>query len=328
MMQPNLSTNADALPTLKVLDLAQALEFFTQRLGFRLDMIVPADAPQAALLTGQGLSFRLEAHPPLIHSPSPNPRLTPEHGEFVISRCTKDGDWHAGRAGMQYRDLIADRLGGRVVASHIRIPEGGAVPDYVHYHKVSFQMIYCRAGWVRVVYEDQGEPLVMEAGDCILQPPQIRHRVLAASPGLEVIELGCPALHETWADYALTLPTPQYAPKRKFGGQRFVHHRARAAQWLPWRLAGFSARDTGIAAATQGLATVNVVKTLAPGVVTSEPHTDTFLFFFILAGALVIENFAPLQAGDSCVVPAATIYTLRAEADLEMLEVVVRRTTN
>lgn len=82
------------------------------------------------------------------------------------------------------------------------------MPDYVHFHKVRFQMIYCYKGWVRVVYEDQGPPLVMRAGDCVLQPPRIRHRVLESSPGLEVIEIGCPAEHETFADHDLQLPTP------------------------------------------------------------------------------------------------------------------------
>ena len=32
---------------------------------------------------------------------------------------------------MLYRDLLADRAGGALIASHIRIPHGGAVPDYV-----------------------------------------------------------------------------------------------------------------------------------------------------------------------------------------------------
>ena len=33
-------------------------------------------------------------------------------------------------------------------------------------------MIFVKAGWVRLVYEDQGEPFVMVAGDCVLQPPR------------------------------------------------------------------------------------------------------------------------------------------------------------
>ncbi len=65
--------------------------------------------------------------------------------------------------------------------------------------QVRFQMIFCAKGWVRVVYEDQGkfkpiqsdlnqifnlwlilkgDSFIMNAGDCVLQPPRIRHRVL------------------------------------------------------------------------------------------------------------------------------------------------------
>ena len=84
---------------------------------------------------------------------------------------------------MLYRDLIPGRLGGRYIASLISIPEGGPVADWVHFHRVAFQMIYVRRGWVRVVYEDQGEPFVMREGDLVLQPPEIRHRVLESSPG-------------------------------------------------------------------------------------------------------------------------------------------------
>ena len=90
---------------------------------------------------------------------------------------------------MRYRDLVPDRQGGRFIASHIRIDAAGEVPDYVHYHRVHFQFLYCRRGRVRVVYEDQGPPFDFVAGDCILQPPGIRHRVLECSAGLEVVEV-------------------------------------------------------------------------------------------------------------------------------------------
>ena len=113
--------------------------------------------------------------------------------------------WNEGRAGMLYRDLIPSRLGGRFIASHISIPTGGEVPDYVHFHKVRFQMIYCIFGWAKLVYECQGEPFVMNAGDCVLQPPEIRHRVLETSDKFEVLEIGCPAIHETFADHELPL---------------------------------------------------------------------------------------------------------------------------
>ena len=302
---------------LTVPDLTEALDFFTRRLGFRLEMIVPADAPQTAILSGQDVTLRLETG--VTQGAFPLDSTS----DFVINRA--HDLWHEGRAEMQYRDLIPSRLGGRFIASHIRIPAGGAVPDYVHYHKVRFQMIYCKAGWVRVVYEDQGPPFVLEAGDCVLQPPEIRHRVLEASSGLEVIEIGCPAVHETWADHELPLPTQHVLPERRFSGQRFVRHQARAAQWSSWRLNGFVARDTGIAAATEGLAAARVVRADSAVIANANGHTGEFLFLLVLQGTLGLDlqtqGHHSLQADDSCVIPAGLDYTLRGEAGLEFLEV-------
>src|SRR6185437_11468130 len=229
--------------------LEATLDFFAG-LGFRVETIFPADAPSVAVIAGHGLRLRLERGGDeigaagtirlLCRAPdavaggarvltAPNgtrieivdadaPVAVPAlHPRFVLARMGDDAAWSAGRAGMAYRDLIPDRLGGRFIASHIAIRDGGAVPDYVHFHKVRFQMIFCRKGWVRVVYEDQGEPFVLAPGDCVVQPPQIRHRVLENSPGLEVIEIGCPALHETFADHAMSLPNAVIDRARDFG---------------------------------------------------------------------------------------------------------------
>src|SRR5215510_10724447 len=231
-------------------NLAETLDFFTGRLGFRIEMIVPADSPRTAVISGYGVTLRLKAETEAAATPRP----TCGAQEFVASRIAANDMWNEGRAGMHYRDLVPGRHGGRFIASHIRIPDGGETPDYVHYHKVLFQMIYCKQGWVRVVYEDQGPAFVLQAGDCVLQPPEIRHRVLESSPGLEVIEVSCPAIHETYAEHDLPLPTPQTLPERLYGGQRFVFHRASEARWDPWIAQGiaqgFESRDTGIAAAT------------------------------------------------------------------------------
>ena len=43
---------------------------------------------------------------------------------------------------------------------------------------------------MKLVYEDQGEPFILNAGGCATQPPEIRHCVLQASDNLEVIEIG------------------------------------------------------------------------------------------------------------------------------------------
>jgi len=249
---------------------------------------------------------------------------SPQSG-FVISRLNAANDaWYVGRAGMQYRDLIPGRLGGRFIASHIRITHGGETQDYVHYHKALFQVIYCKTGWARLVYEDQGPPFLLEAGDCALQPPEIRHRVLESSAGLEVIEVACPAEYETQADNELRLPTSEVLPERLFGGQRFLHHRARAANWEAWRLDGFDARDTGVAAATNGLAATRVVKCNSAVTAMAKGHAGDLLFLFILQGETGIdspEGNHRLLAGDSCVIPAGVDYTLKAGAGLEMLEV-------
>jgi quercetin dioxygenase-like cupin family protein len=246
--------------------------------------------------------------------------------EFVIGRLNATNDaWYVGRAGMEYRDLIPGRLGGRFIASHIRIPGGGETQDYVHYHKALFQMIYCKAGWARVVYEDQGPPFTLEAGDCVLQPPEIRHRVLESSAGLEVIEVACPAEYETCADNELRLPTRDVLPERLFGGQRFVRHRAREAKWGSWRLDGFESRDTGVAAATNGLAAARVVKSDSAITAIARGHAGELLFLFILQGEIGIDSSGQgnhrLMAGDSCVIPAGVDYALKAGAGLEMLEV-------
>ena len=163
---------------------------------------------------------------------------------------------------MRYRDLIPSRLGGRFIASHILIDQGGPVEDYVHFHNVRFQMIYCHRGWVRVAYEDQGEPMLMREGDCFLQPSTIRHRVLEASDRMQVIEIGCPAEHETWADPDTTLPTGTVDAHRGFGadGHRFVFHQAASAAWTPSRVSGWESRDTGIGTATDGVAGVRALR--------------------------------------------------------------------
>ncbi len=203
--------------------------------GFRLEMIFPADSPRVAELSRDGERIRIERE----------------------SVSLRDREWHVGRAGMEYRDLIPDRLGGRVIASPIRIPNGGPIPDYVHYHHVEFQIIYCLSGTAKVVYEDQGEPFDFSAGDCVLQPPGIRHRVLECTGGFEVFEVGSPAEHPTFAEHSFDLPTPDIDPGREFGGQKFVRHRASVATTIESN--GLAIRPTGIREASAGAGDVYTV---------------------------------------------------------------------
>lgn len=201
---------------IKCEDLDVAIEEY-KAVGYRLDMICPADAPREALLSRGGEGLRLVQEPASLKGIVE----TQERPYSVRASATIDEEWITGRAGMEYRDLIPDRLGGKVIASHIRLTQGGEVPDYVHYHKIDFQMIYCLKGRIKVVYEDQGPPFWLETGDCVLQPPEIRHRVLECTAGAEVIEVSSPAEHETWVEHDIKLPTGIERPEREFSGQRF-----------------------------------------------------------------------------------------------------------
>ena len=205
--------------------------------GYHMDMIMPSDAPREVLLSNGENTVRLRSKN-RIHS--------------------SNADWVTGRAGMEYRDLLPGRMDGKMIASHIRLKQGGEVPDYVHYHKVYFQMIYCKRGRIKVVYEDQGEAFWLETGDCVLQPPEIRHRVLECTEGAEVIEISMPAEHETWVEHDIELPTSEIRPDRKFSGQHFICSRSGGASWEVSGFGGFERRETGIDIASGGIANVQM----------------------------------------------------------------------
>ncbi len=335
-------------------DLTAELPFWTETLGFRLETIAPADNPQVAVISGFGMRICLDAGakiPPgvlrlltddpiaLTTPPQTAPNgnriefaaLSPDlvipktDHAFVVRRLKDRAPWIIGRAGMQYRDLIPSRLGGSIIASHIRIPDGGPVPDMVHYHTVGFQLIFCYRGWVDLVYEDQGPPFRLHAGNCVIQPPEIRHRVLYASDNIEVIEIGVPAEHVTTIDHNMTLPNDTVDPERRFQGQRFVHHKAEGARWQAHRLPGFDCRDTTIGENTEGVAGVLVLR---PNGSSSQwtTHEGDILFTFVLEGTLELEGDGAdpttLTAGDAFVIPPgfATRYS-ETSPDLELLEV-------
>jgi quercetin dioxygenase-like cupin family protein len=302
-------------------DLDRAIALFA-RLGFRLDTIFPADDPTVAVLGGHGTRVRLVRAGAGAGAGDPGDPgdLPAAHPSFVVVRSGASA-WRTGRAGMLYRDLIPDRQGGRYIASHIQIRDGGPVPDYVHFHAIQFQIIYCYKGWVRLVYEDQGEPFVMQAGECVLQPPRIRHRVLEASPGLEVIELGVPAVHATHVDHDRALPTPTVRTERDFEGQRFVRFLPETARFTAARVPGFEACELGIAAATGGLASVHVLRARAPARFAAR-HSAELLFHFVLRGELTLDDEHRLGAADAFVVPAGRPFAWSdASPDLELLEV-------
>ena len=287
--------------------------------GFRLDSIYPADDPHSARLSRGAEVVRITMQPEAALPAG----MAPFVPEFVLTRRGEGGG--QGRAGMLYRDLIPGRLGGRYIASHITIPAGGPVADWVHYHRVVFQLIAVRRGWVRVVYEGQGEPFVINPGDLVLQPPQIRHRVLESSAGLEVIEIGCPALHETLADHDLELPTAA-DPERKFGGQAFVRHVGETAPWADFN--GGEAQVTRVGVATDGLAEARFVRAKTGSRLSFAAHDGELVFGFVLEGSATLDfrdGFA-LGPGDSFVIPPGEAWSLReASPDFRLLHVTTAR---
>ena len=296
--------------------LEDAIDFLV-RLGLRLDSIEPADAPAIAVLSGHGLRVRLDGS-------RSSTRVRPAAPALELTRA---GDASGvGRAGMRYRDVLPSRHGGRFIASHILIPEGGPVADYVHHHDVRVQVIYCLRGWVRVVYEDQGPPFVLEAGDCVLQPPGIRHRVLDSSAGLEVLEFTSPAHHRTTVEHELTLPTPTHRPDRRFDGQPFVRHRAPDATWDRWWRGGGQARDTSVGAATDGQVGVRAVRPSSCDGASRADHDGELVLWFVVDGAATLQvDGRPdvrLTRNDAVAIPPQIEHALVGCADgLELVEV-------
>jgi len=346
---------------LRCIDVDGMLAFFTTELGCRLELVTPADEPREFVVTApDGSSLRLvrdtvgrpvELRWTVDEWPDPGRHLEAPDGTTIdivvrsdeidipanapslsVEQAPTTAEFGEGRAGMGYRDLLPDRWGGRFIASHIVIADGGEVADYVHYHRIRFQMIFVAAGWVEVVYEDQGEAFRMHAGDCVLQPPEIRHRVLRSSPGLEVIEIGCPAEHDTLVEHEITLPTPMIDTGRLFGGQRFVRHVAADVAPVAATTPGFLARSTGIDVATDGLADVQVLTVdTATAASTSMTHDGEFAMYVGLNGCASMhvdvggdETEVEIGPRDALALPPASRWTWGAVDDgFEVLEVVL-----
>jgi quercetin dioxygenase-like cupin family protein len=333
-------------------DFAANLAFFTETLGFRVETIHPADGPTHASLIGHGCRLLLEpgADQPLnirlvveptsalqaqtLTSPNgsiiecvpaqPGMSLVPLVSSLVVNHEDADGSAQVGRAGMLYRDLVPGRQGGAIIASLISIAEGGPVPDYVHYHDVLFQLIFCRSGWVKVVYEDQGEPFILHAGDCVIQPPTIRHRVLESGDNLEVIEIGYPAEHLTNADPSTSLPNAEVNPNRVWEGQSFIRHIAANAKWQQLST-GVESTDTGILTATQGLTDVKVIKAASTSNWAQEiVQPLTFEFLFVLEGDAHVSTSNngehALANGSSLVIPPGNSYTVKHDKESQILK--------
>ena len=168
--------------------------------------------------------------------------------------------------------------------------------------------------------------MTLKAGDCFIQPPEIRHRVLEASDNVEVIEIGVPAEHITEIDHEMELPTPHLRPEREWQGQRFVFNEEASATWQPFRIPGFVCRDTTISTNTKGVAGVQVAKREPGQHIPWTSHDTDILFTFVMEGTMTLEGegrepFA-LEAGDAFVIPPGYRTRLSAVSEnAELLEV-------
>ena len=65
-----------------------------------------------------------------------------------------------------------------------------------HKHMVDFQMYYVLKGWVKFIYDGEGE-LTFNKGDCVMAPAAIKHNEISCSDDFEALEILSPAKHET-----------------------------------------------------------------------------------------------------------------------------------
>lgn len=116
---------------------------------------------------------------------------------FVASHA-KGATFERGlRSFYEYRDLgIKRATEGRVDAHVIRAASGMEFSSQPHIHKTTFQLVYILKGWIEFEYEGQGV-VRLEAGSCVHQPPEIRHRELGHSEDIEMLEIVLPGDFDT-----------------------------------------------------------------------------------------------------------------------------------
>lgn len=117
---------------------------------------------------------------------------------FSIQKAEDQPFVHDGlRPYFEYRDLgIKDSTNGLAVMHVIRAREGTQATGQWHQHDVQLQVVYVLKGWAIFEYEGHGQHKLV-AGSCVHQEPGIRHREIAHSEDLELLEIVLPADFKT-----------------------------------------------------------------------------------------------------------------------------------
>jgi len=116
---------------------------------------------------------------------------------FVVSHA-RDAHFERGlRSFFEYRDLgIKSSTDERVEAHVIRAVPGVPFSGQPHLHHTTFQLVYVLKGWIEFEYEGHGI-VRLDAGSCVHQPPSIRHREVAHSDDVEMLEIVMPGNFKT-----------------------------------------------------------------------------------------------------------------------------------
>jgi mannose-6-phosphate isomerase-like protein (cupin superfamily) len=126
-----------------------------------------------------------------------------EPKQLFSASLAKDAVYKTGlRSFMEYRDLGIERATHGQFRAHVIRIKAEAAGDHalhttgLHRHLCDFQMFYVLKGWIKFVYEGEGE-FTFHAGDCVLQPAGIVHNELDCSDDVELLEIYSPAVHKT-----------------------------------------------------------------------------------------------------------------------------------
>lgn len=116
---------------------------------------------------------------------------------FTVTHA-RDASFKRGlRSFFEYRDLgIKSATDGCVVAHVIRAAAGTDFSSQPHLHRTTFQLVYVLKGWIEFECEGQGS-VRLEAGSCVYQPPEMRHREVGHSQDVEMLEIVMPGEFRT-----------------------------------------------------------------------------------------------------------------------------------